>query len=130
MEKLQRIPIQNDDGFVTYENIKEVTFDYFNEFLKIGGSIVQCVNSTYYYKMEETMDEAGMEKLIAMVHGMLFMIEHGEVDADQAYGTMYDIQDFETSEYNDLFTEDDLKALKEDIRIIKEYIEKHPELLN
>lgn len=129
-DKLQRIPIENEDGYVTYNNIKEVTFTDFNNYLKEGCSILQCVNGTYYYKMEEEMNQNGMEKLIAMVHGMLFMIEHNEVEPDQAYSTMLDIQDFETGEYDDLFNEEDLEALKKDIQIVKDYVKNHPELLN
>lgn len=129
-DKLQRVPIKNEDGYVTYENIKEVTFTDFNNYLKHGCSILQCVNGTYYYKMEDEMNLNGMEKLIAMVHGMLFMIEHNEVEPDQAYSTMLDIHDFETGEYDDLFNEEDLTALKKDIQTVKEYIKKHPELLN
>jgi len=75
------------------------------------------------------MDENGMEKFVAMICGMLFMIENGEVDADQAYGTNYDINDFETGEYDDLFTPEDLVLIKADIKIIKDYLNEHPELL-
>ena len=129
-DKLQRVPIVNEDGLVTYAAIKKTTFRYFNEFLDTGCTILQCVNGTYYYKFEEEMDMNGMDKLIAMVHGMLFMMEHDDVEPDQAYSTMLDIRDFETGEYDDLFNEKDLIALKKDIQIVKEYLEKHPELLN
>ena len=127
-DKLKRIPIENEDGQVTYTDIKKVTFDDFNSFLKNGCSVLQCVNGTYYYKMEYEMNQNGMEKLIAMVHGMLFMIEHDEVEPDQAYSTMLDISDFETGMYDDLFNEKDLMLLKNDIQVVKNYVEKHPEL--
>lgn len=130
MGELKRIPIENEDGQVTYTDIKKVTFEDFNSFLNDGCSVLQCVNGTYYYKMEHEMNQNGMEKLIAMVHGMLFMIEHNEVEPDQAYSTMIDISDFETGKYDDLFDEKDLILLKEDIQIVKDYVEKHPELLN
>ena len=128
-DKLQRVPIEDEDGDITYEDIKRATFRDFNDFLSDGCTILQCVNGTYYYMMEEIMNQNGMEKLIAMVHGMLFMIEHDDVEKDQAYGTMYDIRDFETGEYDDLFSEEDLRQLKADIQIVKDYVAKHPELL-
>ena len=128
-DKLQRVPIENEDGYVTYEDIKRVTFRDFNSFFRRGGTVLQSVNSTYYYKMEHEMNQNGMEKLIAMVHGMLFMMEHNDVEPDQAYGTMYDIRDFETGEYDDLFDEEDLRLLKADIKLVKDYVAKHPELL-
>lgn len=128
-DKLQRVPIENEDGYVTYEDIKEVTFRDFNDYLKHGCSVLQCVNGTYYYQMEYEMNQNGMEKLIAMVHGMLFMMEHNDVEPDQAYSTMLDIRDFETGEYDDLFNEEDLRLLKADIKLVKDYVAKHPELL-
>ena len=35
----------------------------------------------------------------------------------------------ETGNYDDLFTETDLKLLKADIKVVKDYLSKHPELL-
>lgn len=128
-DKLQKIPIENEDGYRTYDDIKKGFFRLFNGYRKSGGTILQSVNSTYYYHMEDEMDQNGMEKLIAMIQGMLFMIEHNEVESDQAYSTMLDVRDFETGEYDDLFTDEDLKALKKDVQIVKDYLEKHPELL-
>ena len=128
-DKLQRVPVEDEYGDITYADIKKTTFRWFNQFFRNGCTILQCVNGTYYYMLEEIMNQNGMEKLIAMVHGMLFMIEHNDVEPDQAYGTMYDIRDFETGEYDDLFSEEDLRQLKADIQIVKDYVAKHPELL-
>ena len=128
-DKLQRVPVEDEYGDITYENLKEFNFRHFNGFLWAGCTILQCVNGTYYYMLEDEMNKNGMEKLIAMVHGMLFMMEHNDVEPNQAYGTMYDIRDFETGEYDDLFSEEDLRQLKADIQIVKDYVAKHPELL-
>ncbi len=128
-DKLQRVPMENETGEVTYENTKESNFRLFNDFLRDGCSILQCVNGTYYYMLEDEMNLNGMDKLINMVHGMLFMMEHNDVEPDQAYSTMLDIRDFETGEYDDLFSEEDLRQLKTDIQIVKDYVAKHPELL-
>ena len=75
------------------------------------------------------MNQNGMDKFVAMLCGLLFEIEHHDVEPDMAYGTNYDINDFETGEYDDLFTPEDLQLIKADIRIIKSYLSKHPELL-
>lgn len=127
-DKLQRIPLF-DYPNCGYEDTKKMRFDSFNQFLKEGCSVVQSVDGTYYHGIDYVMDENGMEKFVAMLAGMLFMIEHDDVEADQAYGTNYDINDFETGEYDDLFTPEDLKLVKADIEFIKAYLLEHPELL-
>ena len=126
-DKLQRVPYDED---IDYGQIKEYNFMKFNGFFERGASVLQSVNGTYYYHLEDEMNQNGMEKLLNMVHGLLFMIEHGDVEKDQAYGTLYDIRDFETGEYDDLFTPEDLRLLKADIAAVKEYMHKHPELLD
>ena len=128
-DKLQRVSIQNEYGDITYADVKKNVIRYFNQFYRNGGTVRQSVCSTFYYMLEDDMNQNGMRKLIAMVLGMLFMIEHNDVEPDQAYGTMYDIRDFETGEYDDLFNEEDLRQLKADIQIVKDYVAKHPELL-
>ena len=113
-----------------YEANKEILFNSFKQFLAEGCSVIQSVNGTYYHGIDYLMDENGMDKFAAMIAGMLFMIEHSDVENDQAYGTYYDILDFETGEYDDLFTESDLKLIKADVDLIKDYFLKHPELIN
>lgn len=127
-DKLQRIPIDAYDES-SYSEAKELLYEDFNRYLSAGCTVRQSVNGTYYYKFETYMDENGMDKFVAMLSGMLFMIEHNDVEPDQAYGTNYDINDFETGEYDDLFTPEDLELIKADIKIIKDYLARHPELL-
>lgn len=125
LEKIKMFDYPNCD----YETVKKMHFRSFNQFLKSGCTIYQCVNGHYYHGFDASMDENGMDKFVAMLAGMLFMIEHNDVEPDQAYGTNYDINDFESGEYDDLFTEEDLKLVKADIKIIKDYLSEHPELL-
>lgn len=127
-DKLQRIPPDMYDE-CGYEETKEMFTDDFKRFFNEGCTVLQSVNGTYYHGCDTMMDENGMDKFIAMIAGMLFMMNHNEVEADQAYGTNHDINDFETGEYDDLFTPEDLKLIKADINIIKDYLSKHPELL-
>lgn len=131
-DKLQRIPLDKDE-YCKYEDAKKVNFDeinlYYNTGLRYGRpnaitSVNTFLEQNYYY-----MDENGMEKFVAMISGMLFEIEHDEVEKDQAYGTNKDIQFFETGEYDDLFTPEDLELIRKDIKGIKDYLASHPELL-
>lgn len=127
-DKLQRIAMfdYRDCG---YQDVKELYFNSFNQFLEAGCTVRQAVNGHYYHGIDYLMDENGMDKFVAMLAGMLFMIEHDDVESDQAFGTNWDINDFETGEYDDLFTAEDLRLIKADIKKIKDYLAKHPELL-
>ena len=127
--KLKRIPTY-DYPNCDYETIKKMYYRTMNQYLVEGCTIRQCVNGLYYHHIDYLMDENGMDKFVAMLVGMLFMIEHNDVETDQAYGTNLDIMDFETGEYDDLFTIEDLALIHDDITIIKAYLSNHPELLN
>ena len=126
--KLKRIPMF-DYPNCDYETVKEMYFRSFNQYLAEGCTVLQCVNGHYYHGIDYLMNENGMNKFVAMLLGMLFMIQHDDVEQDQAYGTNLDIQDFETGEYDDLFTPEDLALIRKDIEIIKAYLSQHPELL-
>ena len=43
--------------------------------------------------------------------------------------TAWDIRDFETGNYDDLFTKEDLSEIKADVAKAKEYLLQHKELL-
>ena len=119
--KLKKIPMF-DYPDCDYTTTKDLHFSSFNQYLAEGCTVTQAVNGHYYHGIDSTMDENGMDKFVAMLAGMLFMIQHHEIESDQAYGTKLDIQDFETGEYDDLFTAEDLSLIRKDITIIKTYL--------
>lgn len=127
-DKLQKIAMF-DYPECGYADVKELYFNSFNQFLEADCTVLQAVNGHYYHGIDYLMDENGMDKFVAMLAGMLFMIEHDDVESDQAFGTNWDINDFESGEYDDLFTAEDLKLIKADIKTIKDYLSEHPELL-
>lgn len=129
-DKLQRIPIKYYNDFKSgYLRKKQRCLERINMFIKCKCTVKQAVNGTYYYYYDDVMDQNGMEKLVAMITGMLFQIEHDEVDVDLAYAVNYDINDFETGEYDDLFKPEDLVLIKADIQTIKDYLAAHPSIL-
>lgn len=125
-DKLQRIPMY-DYSDCGYADVKSHYNRSFKQYVDEGCTVQQAVNGQYYYGIDYMMDENGMDKFVAMLAGMLFMIEHDDVESDQAYGTNWDINDFESGEYDDLFTPEDLELIKADIKIIKDYLSKYPE---
>lgn len=131
---LQHIPFDDeedeDDEHLEYKECKELfpEFYFYAYFRDEDYTIIPRALWTYN-ELEYGMDENGMFKFIALIAGMLCMIEEDEVFTDVVYGLNWDIHDFETGNYDDLFTPEDLVMIKKDIAVIKEYIEKHPELL-
>ena len=125
--KLKRFPLEEYD-YCKYEDAKEANFDSIEFFYRYSSNAVKSVNA-FFIDNEYYMDENGMEKFIKMLSGMLFQISKNDVETDLAYGTYHDIKDFETGEYDDLFTPEDLELIRADIKIIKEYLAEHPKLL-
>lgn len=108
-----------------YSESKEMDFRSYNQFLSDGCTIKQCVKGHYYHGIDIYIDENGMDKFAAMISDMLFMIEHNYIDEEQAVNTYLDIKDFETGEYDELFTTEDLKLILADVKIIKDFCNKH-----
>lgn len=128
---LHRIPLEDYDEF-DYVDYRDSCMDGFNSYYDckvIPHTVLQSVRGYYHHGFDSAMDDNGMDKFVAMIAGMLFMIAHNEVDPQQAYATAWDIRDFETGNYDDLFRPDDLKLLKSDIKKVKDYLDQHPELL-
>ena len=117
-----------DEEF-TYQDIKGTDFDIFNDFLKSGCTLKQAIRGAYYYHLQHEMDENGMAKAVHIIAGMLFEMEHQEVDRQHAYEVYMDIQDLQTGEYDYLIPAEDLPLLKRDIAKIDQYLKEHPELV-
>ena len=71
-------------------------------------------------------EENGMDALVDIVIAFLYVIEHNEVDMELQGATEWYIEMFENGDYDDLFEEEDLNMLKEDIKIVKKYLKEHP----
>ena len=117
-----------DEEF-TYQDIKGADFDIFNEYFDNGASVRGAVNSTFVQAVDYEMDKNGMAKAVHIIAGMLFEMEHQEVDRQLAYEAYMDIQDLQTGEYDYLIPAEDLPLLKRDIAKIDQYLKEHPELV-
>lgn len=121
---LQRVPFDQEFSYI---DTRDAYLDDLHE-KSSATSIQGCVN----WLMEDAsndMSQNGMEKLIIVISSMLFMIAEDKVDPDVAYGARWDILDFETGNFDDLFRPTDLKAINDDIDIINSYFAKHPEMI-
>lgn len=121
---LQRIPHDQDFSYSeTKDSYLEELADRLRE-TSVRGSVNWLMEDA-----SDDMDRNGMEKFIIMISSMLFMIAQNDVNPDIAYGVRWDILDFETGNYDDLFTADDLEHIKADIKFINHYFDLHPELI-
>ena len=128
--ELEKIPVDMYDE-LNYTDNKEMFFETFDKYLNgpFDCTPIQAVNSAYYHDFDELMYENGMDKFIAMISGMLYMIKHNNVDDAIAYVMNFDIETFKMGKYNEFFTQNDLKLVNDDIKIIKDYLAQYPELL-
>ena len=125
---LQHIPFEEYEGS-EYNETKDIHFKGFNGFYRNSHSALQCVNTYYHNHIDFDMNEHGMEKFVAILCGMLFEMQHNEVDEKLASEAAWDILDFETGNYDDLFNDEDLALIKADIKTIKEYLKTQPKLM-
>ena len=85
-------------------------------------SLEKVIDISMNYFFEEEMEENGMDKLVLFINAFLYAMEHGEVDPNLAQELEQYIKDFETGEYDDLFTKEDLSLIRADIETIKPYL--------
>lgn len=129
---LKRIKAWCDDGD-TYEKGKAFYIDSYNDVCKYNSTPEppdKTVRGTLMTFYPEDFDEEGMDKFIMLVSGMLWAIEHGGIADDDpedlAYNVWLALKDFSTGNYDDLFTPEDLILVKQDVKTLYNYFDKHP----
>ncbi len=117
--KLKRIPI---DPTIGYEGYRDGLWDWCDRHYTDYATPIQRVNNEFEDTEYECIHESGMEKFITLLAGLLYEINHNDIDPDLVHEVAWDMADFETGEYDDLFTEKDLADLKKDVAFVKDYI--------
>ena len=142
---LKRIPLfeYKDDDEATYRICVECYMDdyrklYNNSYNKDQVTGIHrttpdiCVRNRIDYDLDRVFDEFGMERLVMLIAGILFCLENGGIPeddpADLAYTAWYDLQDFCTGNYDDLFKPGDIADIKQDVKTILDYYDAHPAL--
>ena len=80
--------------------IKKRHFRNFRSYLEDDYTAFECVSNEFYH-LKDVIEVNGMEKLAAMVCGMLFQMKYNNVDPDFADDMQIYIEDFETGNYDD-----------------------------
>ena len=127
-DKLQRIPLREPWYYIS---LREASMENFLEYegMLDDTEINGILNASYHYDWENDMNKHGMMKFAVILFGVLYEMEKGVYDKDQAFEAYWDILDFETGEYDDLFTPEDLVLIKEDIKTVKNFIEQDATLV-
>ncbi len=132
---LKRIPYDGyDDSEITYADCRESYKSHYNKLYLYDEKrrADKSVKGWIEWDSIEMFDECGMERLIMLIAGMLFCIENGGIPendpADLAYTAWYDLQDFCTGNYDDLFKPGDIADIKQDVKTILDYYDAHPAL--
>lgn len=120
MEHLQKIRSEGP-----YTDCKEYTFYTLNAYLKYNNNVKIVTNHFYVADENETMLQFGMEKFYLILSGMLWQMEKGEVDPELAYEASLDLEDFNTGEYDYLIPENEIDLVKQDAKIVYDYIIKN-----
>lgn len=89
------------------------------------GTLTDAVNISMDFFFEGYVEENGMKRVVLVILAFLYEMEHDEIDPDLAYAVEWHIEDFEDGNYESLFTEEDLKYLKEDITKIKVFLKEY-----
>lgn len=127
---LKHIPLSCYDE-ETYTSIKNFYTPFFERTYKRVKDISSCIRTTIYYQFEEDeFVEERMDKLVVLISAMLWAIENGGIPdddpADVAYNVWDVLKDFSTGNYDDLFTPEDLILVKQDVKTLYDYFDKHP----
>ena len=132
---LQRIPCDDICDFpewieVFLEELEEALMLFKRE-SKYESDIQRAWTSVRWlvHENDVVFDDNGMEKFAFLIACMLFMMDHNTMDDEIAFEVKWDIMDFETGNYDDMFTPEELLYLKADIRKINAYLSEHPHLI-
>ena len=136
---LKRIEAWSDDGdsYEIGKKFYQSVYDSIDAEVRYVGSKTphhrnpdERVMGAIALHFPEDFDEEGMDKFIMLVSGMLWAIEHGGIADDDpedlAYNTWLALKDFSTGNYDDLFIPEDLVLVKQDVKTLYDYFDKHP----
>ncbi|MBQ2942605.1 MAG: hypothetical protein IJD97_10265 [Clostridia bacterium] len=135
--KLQKMPLKEGYDYISIKKYSGFSFEDYEEMmeeLRTPFTTFNVVKTAYHEDWEDDMNEHGMTKFALVLSGLLYMIEKNEVHRKHAFEVLWDILDFETGEYDDLFTPEDLKLIKADVKkvmdfINKKYLKENPDLM-
>lgn len=118
--KLKRIPI---DPLVGYSGYRGYLWKRFDFYVREGNAApIRSVEIEFDDAQRYRIQDCGMEKFIVLLSALLYEINHNDIDPDLVHEVAWDMADFETGEYDYLFTEKDLADLKRDVAFVKDYI--------
>lgn len=120
--KLNKIPLEDyDKPGCQYAGTKEADIKTFEQYYQSGCLPFSSIAGTFHNNMNTSIEENGMEKFVADICAVLFSLKHCEKENKYFDEVKADIKDFETGEYDDLFTKEDLRLINEDIDYIKKF---------
>ncbi|MBQ7523389.1 MAG: hypothetical protein IJT07_02585 [Oscillospiraceae bacterium] len=129
---LKRIPISCYPDEETYDSTMQYFKERYERMCDHGIEPERAVIATIGVYFMEDFDEEGMDKLVMLISGMLWSIEHHALpDNDPtslAYNAWYALLDFATGKYDELFTKEDLPKIKKDVQFLMDYFDQHPAL--
>ncbi len=125
-ETFAKIPLKVRYSYY-YERIERKS----NELIKSDNTrtAIDASEGVLEWLYEDLLAENGMERLALIIAAFLYQMSHNEIDPLMACAVNWHIEDFEKGDYESLFKDDDLKHIKSDIAIIKDYLSEHPEVL-
>ncbi len=132
---LQRIPCDDICDFtelieVFLEELEDMFALFSREEPETSSSEIAWVSVGWLTRENDVVfHKNGMEKFAFLIACMLFMMDHNTMDEEIAFEVKWDIMDFETGNYDDMFTPEELVYLNADIRKINAYLDEHPHLI-
>lgn len=94
--KLKRIPI---DPLIGYEGYRDGLQDWCDRYYTDYATPIQRVNNEFEDTEYECIHESGMEKFITLLAGLLYEINHNDIDPDLVHEVAWNMADFETGSF-------------------------------